>query len=140
MPGPNFTAKNLKIRYRALGKQYHPDKNKGCPDTKKYKFIFAKLGFIHEVLQDAAKLKRYKECPTHEDFLFPGESVPTDAGAESPEAPAEEDAKPETAKLAPSLGQSKLYISFYHFQSDDSCHRFRSDDHCHPVRASPRNV
>ena len=135
LPGPNFTAKVLQAKYYALMKIYHPDRNKGCPDAKKYNIISAKLGFIYEVLKDKAKLKRYLEDPTHEDFWFPGEGVSEDAGAQP------SGAQPEPAKPVPSLGQLKvIYFAFSHFQSDDYCHRFRSDDYCRPARASPQTV
>ena len=138
LPGPNFTTKQLMVRYRALLKLYHPDKNKAAPDQKKYHTITVKIGFIHGVLRDKVKLQSYIADPNHEDFAFPGENVGGDAP--TPEAPAGGDAKPDEAKPAPSLGQLKLYFSFSHFQSDDCCRRFRSDDYCHPARASPQTV
>ena len=121
LAGPGFQQQTLANKWFKMARLYHPDKN--MPMADKYNDIMKKLNFVHEVLTDKAKLKRYVANQNAAEFRIPGEPEPA-AGA-STGAPAGASAG---AKTGPNLGQQKLFLFF------------KSDDYCRPARASLRIV
>src|SRR2546423_3911320 len=54
--GRNATAEELKLAYRKLALQYHPDRNNGDPQAEAR---FKEINEAYEVLSDQSKRQRY---------------------------------------------------------------------------------